>query len=226
MGRHPKSPSPIIPGSEGKRSGPTLSTPRAALPASAAKMPYWGRGVKGNQGLLGSVSDGVGRCRAAPTEPEADRAKLLSLQRGRFVEGARGFAEEMADGLQRSRGGGPHVQSSRRCIVHSMSNATDLIRRLEHNVSRALVGKPEVIRLAVVGLLARGHLLIEDVPGVGKTTLAAALARSIGAAFQRIQFTSDMLPSDVIGVSICFFLPRRVTPRTSADEFHSLKNVP
>jgi MoxR-like ATPase len=83
-----------------------------------------------------------------------------------------------------------------------MSNAIDLIRRLEHNVSRALVGKPEVIRLAVVGLLARGHLLIEDVPGVGKTTLAAALARSIGAGFQRIQFTSDMLPSDVIGVSI------------------------
>jgi MoxR-like ATPase len=56
--------------------------------------------------------------------------------------------------------------------------------------------------LAVVGLLARGHLLIEDVPGVGKTTLAAALARSIGVGFQRIQFTSDMLPSDVIGVSI------------------------
>jgi len=83
-----------------------------------------------------------------------------------------------------------------------MSNSLDLIRRLEQNVGRALVGKPQVIRLAVVGLLARGHLLIEDVPGVGKTTLAAALARSIGAGFQRIQFTSDMLPSDVIGVSI------------------------
>jgi MoxR-like ATPase len=58
------------------------------------------------------------------------------------------------------------------------------------------------VRLAVVGLLARGHLLIEDVPGVGKTTLAAALARSIGAGFQRIQFTSDMLPSDVLGVAV------------------------
>jgi len=84
----------------------------------------------------------------------------------------------------------------------SMSRTLDLIHRLEENVSRALVGKPEVVRLAVVGLLARGHLLIEDVPGVGKTTLAAALARSIGVGFQRIQFTSDMLPSDVIGVSI------------------------
>jgi MoxR-like ATPase len=76
------------------------------------------------------------------------------------------------------------------------------IARLEANLSRALVGKAEVVRLAVVGLLARGHLLIEDVPGVGKTTLAAALARSIGAGFQRIQFTSDMLPSDVLGVAV------------------------
>ena len=78
----------------------------------------------------------------------------------------------------------------------------DLIRRLEDSVGRALVGKPEVIRLAVIGLLARGHLLIEDVPGVGKTTLAAALARSIGGGFQRIQFTSDMLPSDILGVTV------------------------
>src|SRR5438105_10315317 len=83
-----------------------------------------------------------------------------------------------------------------------MGRALELIRRLEANVGRALVGKPEVIRLAVIGLLARGHLLIEDVPGVGKTTLAAALARSIGGGFQRIQFTSDMLPSDILGVSV------------------------
>ncbi len=78
----------------------------------------------------------------------------------------------------------------------------DLIHRLEASVGKALVGKPDVVRLAVVGLLARGHLLIEDVPGVGKTTLAAALARSIGGGFQRIQFTSDMLPSDILGVSV------------------------
>jgi MoxR-like ATPase len=77
-----------------------------------------------------------------------------------------------------------------------------LLRRLEANISQALVGKPQVVRLAVVGLLARGHLLIEDVPGVGKTTLAQALARSLGGCFQRIQFTSDLLPSDILGVSV------------------------
>jgi MoxR-like ATPase len=86
--------------------------------------------------------------------------------------------------------------------VSAAAGPLDLIRRLEDNVGRALVGKPGAVRLAVVGLLARGHLLIEDVPGVGKTTLAAALARSIGAGFQRIQFTSDMLPSDILGVSV------------------------
>ncbi len=74
--------------------------------------------------------------------------------------------------------------------------------RLERSIARVIRGKPEVIRLAVVSLLAQGHMLIEDVPGVGKTTLAQALARSVGLAFQRVQFTSDLLPSDIIGVSI------------------------
>ena len=81
------------------------------------------------------------------------------------------------------------------------------IRQLEESVERVLVGKPDVVRLAIVALLARGHLLIEDVPGVGKTTLAQALARSLGVAFQRIQFTSDLLPSDILGVSV--FDPRK-----------------
>ena len=83
-----------------------------------------------------------------------------------------------------------------------MPDDLDLIQSLEKNVARCIVGKPDVVRLAVIGLLSRGHLLIEDVPGVGKTTLAAALARSISGTFARIQFTADMLPSDVIGVSV------------------------
>jgi MoxR-like ATPase len=73
---------------------------------------------------------------------------------------------------------------------------------LETAVGAAIRGKPEVVRLSVVCLLARGHLLLEDVPGVGKTTLAQALARSVSCRFHRLQFTSDMLPSDVLGVTI------------------------
>jgi MoxR-like ATPase len=78
----------------------------------------------------------------------------------------------------------------------------DLLTRVQQSVQSVIRGKDEAIRLALVSLLARGHLLIEDVPGVGKTTLAHALARSFNCAFQRIQFTSDMLPSDVIGISV------------------------
>jgi MoxR-like ATPase len=76
------------------------------------------------------------------------------------------------------------------------------LAELETAVGAAIRGKPEVIRLSIVCLLARGHLLIEDVPGVGKTTLAQSLARSVSCRFHRLQFTSDMLPSDVLGVTI------------------------
>jgi MoxR-like ATPase len=76
------------------------------------------------------------------------------------------------------------------------------IRRMQEAMERAIKGKPEVVRLAITSLLARGHLLIEDVPGVGKTTLARALASTVGGTFRRIQFTSDLLPSDIVGVSI------------------------
>src|SRR5271168_5049769 len=69
-------------------------------------------------------------------------------------------------------------------------------------VCEVIVGKPEAVRLSVACLLARGHLLIEDIPGVGKTTLSQALARSLGLAFKRIQFTSDLLPADILGNSI------------------------
>jgi len=76
------------------------------------------------------------------------------------------------------------------------------LAELESALGTALRGKTEVVRLSLVCLLARGHLLIEDVPGVGKTTLAQALARSVSGGFHRLQFTSDMLPSDVVGVTI------------------------
>jgi MoxR-like ATPase len=87
----------------------------------------------------------------------------------------------------------------------SVGGGRDLIaaiRRLEANVAEVIRGKPAAIRLAVTTLLARGHLLIEDIPGVGKTTLARALAASLGGTFRRIQFTSDLLPSDIVGVTV------------------------
>lgn len=76
------------------------------------------------------------------------------------------------------------------------------VKRLIDNIEQVVFGKREVVKLCVVGLLARGHVLIEDVPGTGKTTIAQSLARSIDCSFHRIQFTSDMLPSDILGVSI------------------------
>jgi len=79
---------------------------------------------------------------------------------------------------------------------------TSQIDRVVAQVDRIILGKERQIRLAVACLLARGHLLIEDIPGVGKTTLAHALAASLGLGFQRIQFTSDLLPADILGVSI------------------------
>src|SRR5213082_3171531 len=87
-------------------------------------------------------------------------------------------------------------------INQSASVAADTIARLERSIQSVIRGKNEVIQLALVTLFSRGHLLIEDVPGVGKTTLAHALARSLGLLFQRIQFTSDLLPADILGNSI------------------------
>ena len=82
------------------------------------------------------------------------------------------------------------------------SAAIEKIDELQAAIESVIKGKTEAVRLAIVTLIAGGHLLVEDVPGVGKTTLAHALARSLDCTFQRIQFTSDLLPSDVIGLSI------------------------
>ncbi len=83
-----------------------------------------------------------------------------------------------------------------------IADAVEKIERLQSAIETVIRGKREAVRLGIVTLLAGGHLLIEDVPGVGKTTLAHALARALHCSFQRIQFTSDLLPSDVIGLSI------------------------
>src|SRR5216117_2634089 len=82
------------------------------------------------------------------------------------------------------------------------AEAIEKIERLQGAIETVIKGKPESVRLAIVTLIAGGHLLVEDVPGVGKTTLAHALARALDCGFQRIQFTSDLLPSDVIGLSV------------------------
>ena len=76
------------------------------------------------------------------------------------------------------------------------------IQQLLGSIERVVYGKHEVVKLCVIGLLARGHILIEDVPGIGKTTIAQSIARSLDCSFNRVQFTSDMLPSDILGVSL------------------------
>jgi len=81
-------------------------------------------------------------------------------------------------------------------------NSIEKINLLQAEIERVIKGKTETVKLALVALLAKGHLLIEDVPGIGKTTLANALARALDMSFHRVQFTSDLLPSDVIGLSI------------------------
>src|SRR5262245_49098109 len=91
-------------------------------------------------------------------------------------------------------------------------NTGEKVGALRSAVGRTVKGKDETIRLAIVALIAEGHLLIEDVPGVGKTTLGHAMARALDCNFHRIQFTSDLLPSDVLGVSV-------FNPKASAFEF-------
>ena len=84
----------------------------------------------------------------------------------------------------------------------SQNGDLDLIQSLRRNIESVIVGKSEVVRLTVTCLLARGHVLLEDVPGIGKTALARATSRSVSCVFRRLQFTPDLLPSDVTGISV------------------------
>jgi MoxR-like ATPase len=93
-------------------------------------------------------------------------------------------------------------QTTNRDAATLVSETGEKVLRLQAAIESVIKGKPETVRLALVALIAGGHLLIEDVPGVGKTTLAQAMAAALDCAFQRIQFTSDLLPSDVLGLSI------------------------
>jgi MoxR-like ATPase len=86
--------------------------------------------------------------------------------------------------------------------VPTSGRSFDRIALLQQNVERVIRGKSEVVQFCIAALLSKGHILLEDVPGVGKTTLAHALARSLSLSFQRIQFTSDLLPADIVGVTI------------------------
>lgn len=87
-------------------------------------------------------------------------------------------------------------------ISPTRTTTTERLRDLQRTIESVIQGKPETVHLSVVALLAGGHLLLEDVPGVGKTTLAQTVARALACSFQRIQFTSDLLPSDILGLSI------------------------
>jgi MoxR-like ATPase len=85
---------------------------------------------------------------------------------------------------------------------HAPADLTALLDKLRANIAAVYLGKPDAVRLALVALLADGHLLLEDVPGVGKTLLAKAVARSLGCQFNRVQFTPDLLPGDLVGTSV------------------------
>jgi len=96
-----------------------------------------------------------------------------------------------------------HSQPTRRSNENtSIRIVAEVTERIAQNVGQVIIGKRNEVRLAILGLLCRGHILIEDIPGVGKTMMARALAKAIGCSFNRIQFTPDMLPSDITGVSI------------------------
>lgn len=105
----------------------------------------------------------------------------------------------MPENPQETRRVTPDTNTNRRARV---SVVQEVAERVTHSVSQVIVGKRNEVRMTVLGLLSQGHILLEDIPGVGKTMMAKTLARSLGCTFSRIQFTPDMLPSDVTGVTL------------------------
>lgn len=93
------------------------------------------------------------------------------------------------------------IDQSERLSQEDVLRIKSIAERLQESVERVIVGKTEVVRLALVALLCEGHILLEDVPGIGKTTMAKAIAKSLGCSFRRIQFTPDLMPSDITGIN-------------------------
>src|ERR1700683_5432268 len=108
----------------------------------------------------------------------------------------------LAGALNGAISGDPAAVSDGTPHALSAAEVGPLLARLQDNIGSVLLGKPDLIRLSLIALLAEGHLLLEDVPGVGKTLLAKALSRSLACSFSRIQFTPDLLPGDLLGTSI------------------------
>jgi len=142
------------------------------------------------QGPRGASAGGSGPL--DPDEPEARHAGTAG--------GTGDVVQERTAGVPWAAIGGPRLELMEHTRDWEAFGAR--FRQIETNVERVLRGKQPEIRLALVALLAEGHLLIEDVPGVGKTMLAKAIARSIDCSFRRIQFTPDMLPTDITGVNV------------------------
>src|SRR4029077_13170399 len=143
---------------------------------------------------------------AGGSQEDADEARQRELRAQRPDRGGRARARARArTGAHRGglwRPAGTRARNARAVTAPPPSADVATLGRALELLETIILGKPEQIRLCLACLLARGHLLIEDVPGVGKTTLAHALAQVLGLAWQRVQFTSDLLPADIIGVSV------------------------